>query len=163
MNTNEVKIASILRRVLASIIDHAIISLFYYPIVLLFSETTAILFSINIAISCYYYTYFLSSKNQASIGQKIFNIYTIRCDHKKIDRLLAFDRTLSEFLCPTIFMLSIEIINTNLENSLITNMTFLITIFTLILSVYWYLIALFSDKNQTLHDIIFNTIVIENE
>ncbi|MGN7618629.1 MAG: hypothetical protein ACTJLM_01265 [Ehrlichia sp.] len=76
---------------------------------------------------------------------------------------LAFDRTLSEFLCPTIFMMSIQITNMKIENGFVTSMTFLITIFALILSVYWYLIALLSKEHQTLHDIIFDTIVVENE
>ena len=163
MNESSIKIAPILKRVLASIIDHVILSIFNYPIALLLSETTIIPFSINMAISCYYYTYFLSTKDQASIGQKILKIHTKRCDNKKISTSLAFDRTLSEFLCPTIFMISIQIINMNIENNLIISLTFLITIFALILSVYWYAIALFSNKNQTLHDIIFNTIVVENE
>ncbi|MGN7618628.1 MAG: RDD family protein [Ehrlichia sp.] len=83
MNTNNVKIASIPKRVLANIIDHIILSLLNYPVALLLSETTVIQFSINMAITCYYYTHFLSTKDQASIGQKILNIYTIRCDKKK--------------------------------------------------------------------------------
>ncbi|AHX04947.1 RDD family protein [Ehrlichia japonica] len=163
MSTKRVKIATILKRVLASIIDHVILSLLNYPIVLLTNNITIIPFIFNILSSCYYYTYFLSSKAQASIGQKIFNIYTIRCDHKKIDTWFAFDRSLSEFLCPTILMISIQAVNMNINNSFITSIISLITMLTLIASACWYLIALFSQKHQTFHDIIFNTIVVENK
>ncbi|RZB12400.1 RDD family protein [Ehrlichia minasensis] len=163
MNTKKIKVANILKRVSASIIDHIILSLLNYPVVLLTHDLTIIPFIVNLVISCYYYTYFLSSKAQASIGQKTLNIHTIRCDNKKIDVCLAFDRSLSEFLCPTILMTSIQIANMNINNVFITSIIFLITMLTLIVSVVWYLIALFSQNNQTMHDIIFNTIVVENK
>ncbi|ABD44704.1 RDD family protein [Ehrlichia chaffeensis str. Heartland] len=163
MTIKKTKTANIIKRVLASIIDHVILSLLNYPIVLLTNDITIIPFIFNVLSSCYYYTYFLSSKTQASIGQKILNIHTIRCDHKKIDIRLAFDRSLSEFLCPTILMMSIQAINMNINNIFIVSIIFLITMVTFVTSTCWYLIALFSQKNQTLHDIMFNTMVVDNE
>ncbi|GAT76521.1 putative integral membrane protein [Ehrlichia ruminantium] len=163
MKTKTAKTTILLKRISANIIDQIILSLINYQISWFIGEITFLSFIINIVSHCCYYMYFLSSEAQASIGQKILKIHTIRCNDKKIDAKLAFDRTLSEFLCPTIFMINIQIVNMHINNSLITIIVFIVTIFTLILSVYWYFIALFSETNQTIHDIIFDTIVVENK
>ncbi|QGR02724.1 RDD family protein [Ehrlichia ruminantium] len=157
------KTTIILKRITANIIDQIILSLINYQIAWFIGEITFISFIINIVSHCCYYMYFLSSEAQASIGQKLLKIHTIRCDHKKIDTKLAFDRTLSEFLCPSIFMINIQIVNMDFNNSFITIAVFIVTTLTLILSIYWYFIALFSANNQTIHDIIFDTTVVENK
>ncbi|QXK91738.1 RDD family protein [Neoehrlichia mikurensis] len=153
-------LATIPQRIFANIIDSLVLLIFTFPFSLISLDIPCIFFLYSIAVNCSYYTYFLSSSTQATIGQKFLNIHIIKCNNNKINIQTAFDRTISEFLCPVIIMILTQIVNIFHKSYFIVIVALLFQMITLAMYVYWYLIAIFSHKRQTIHDILFDTIVV---
>ena len=98
--TTVTEIANIKRRFCAHLIDVAILSIPTLLIVLSLEGFSLILYLLCKCINCSYFTYFISSKAQATPGQQLMNIHTINLDNSKIDLCLAFDRSISQFFLP---------------------------------------------------------------
>ncbi|OEY86530.1 hypothetical protein BIY23_03685 [Wolbachia pipientis] len=117
---------------------------------------------LSIFTQCSYFTYFLSSDTQATPGQRLLNICTVKVDKQKIDLCLAFDRTISQFFFPALIYIPMTFFKE--RNMLIDNMLliaiYIILGLLILLNLLWYLIACFSEKKQTFHDILFNTVVV---
>ncbi|KJV69133.1 RDD family protein [Candidatus Neoehrlichia procyonis] len=153
-------LATIPQRIFANVIDSTILLIFIFPFSLISLDLPCIFLLYSITVNCSYYTYFLSSSTQATLGQKLLNIHTAKCNNNKIDTQTAFDRTLSEFLCPIIIMILTQIVNIAHKSSFIVITALFAQIVILVMYVYWYSIAIFSQKRQTFHDILFDTIVV---
>ncbi len=166
------EISSIHRRLCAYIIDSMIIiSLLspLYVIINIFSDKYQlfIVYLFYIFTHCSYFTYFISSNAQATPGQKLMNIYTINLDHSKIDLNLAFDRTISQYFLPTLHHITLALIK-SLETDIFNGNMLIIIIYMLYLSTFllnflWHLMACFSKRKQTFHDMLFKTVVVVAE
>lgn len=151
------EIASVHRRFCAYLIDVAILLIPTLLIVLLLGDFPLILHLSYMCINCGYFTYFISSTAQASPGQQLMNIYTITLDSSKIGLSLAFDRTISQFFLPMLnnsIITFIKLFQTSV-NALST-----LEVIIVMLTFSWYLVACFSQKKQTFHDVLFDTIVV---
>lgn len=151
------EIASIQRRFCAYLIDVAILLIPTSLIVLLLGNFPLILHLSYMCLNCSYFTYFISSKAQATPGQQLMNIYTITLDSSKIGLSLAFDRTISQFFLPMLNNLIINFIK--LFHTLVDVLNTLEVII-IMLTFSWYLVACFSQKKQTYHDMVFSTVVV---
>ncbi len=152
------EIASIQRRFCAYLIDVAILLIPSLLIVLLIGDFPLILHVSYMCINCSYFTYFISSTAQATPGQQLLNIYTKNLDNSKIGLSLAFDRSISQFFLPLLHNFVITLIK--LFHTLVNVLSTLETIIVM-LTLCWYLVACFSKKKQTYHDMLFNTVVIK--
>lgn len=151
------EIASIQRRFCAYLIDLAILLIPTSLIVLLLGDFPLILHLSYMCLNCSYFTYFISSKAQATPGQQLMNIYTITLDNSKIGLSLAFDRSISQFFLPMLNNLIINFIK--LFHTLVDVLNTLEVIIVM-LTFSWYLVACFSQKKQTYHDMVFSTVVV---
>lgn len=152
------EIASIQRRFCAYLIDVAILLIPTLLIILLLEDSPLILHLSYMFVNCSYFTYFISSKAQATPGQQLMNIYAINLDDSKIDLNLAFDRSTSQFFLP--LLNSIVVVLTEFLQGQSECLNALKVIIVL-LTFCWYLVACFSKKKQTYHDMLFNTVVIK--
>ena len=153
-------IASIFRRALASVIDFAITSVITAPIALIFPESRLMLFISFLVVTCCYHSFFITSFRCSSVGQKMMKLLVVTRCGNSIDIRTAFDRTITQFLCPSVGILLMQITDIiYLEN--ITLVAVLLSQMCLaIFWGYWYILALFLPMRQTFHDLICNTIVI---
>jgi uncharacterized RDD family membrane protein YckC len=159
MNT-VIEIASIKRRFCAYLIDMAILLIPNLLIILLLKNFPLILDLSYMCINCSYFTYFISSAAQATPGQQLMNIHTVSLDGSKINLSLAFDRSISQFflhLLNNVIAILIELFQE--QNALVIALIVLGAIISL-LTFCWYLVACFSQKKQTYHDMLFDTIVV---
>lgn len=154
-------IASIKRRFFAYLIDIIILLIPTLFITISLKDFPLILHLSYMCVNCCYYTYFISSEAQATLGQKLMNIRTINMNNSKISLNLAFDRSISQFFLPSLNNVVISLIDFYKEHD--TLLVFLTTLklSILLLTLCWYLVAFLSHKKQTFHDILFNTIVIK--
>ncbi len=165
------KIASIHRRLFAYVIDSIILQFLFSPLYVtinIFLDEHSLLVGhlFYVFTHCSYFTYFLSSNAQATPGQKLMNIYTINLDHYKIDLNLAFDRTISQHFIPILHHMTLVLIKslkTDTFNGNALIILYILYISTLSLDVLWDLMACFSKRKQTFHDILFNTTVVVAE
>lgn len=151
------EIASVHRRFCAYLIDTAVLLIPTLLIVLSLGDFALILHLSYMCINCGYFTYFISSTAQATPGQQLMNIYTITLDSSKIGLSLAFDRTISQFFLPMLnnsIITFIKLFQTSV-NALST-----LEVIIVMLTFSWYLVACFSQKKQTFHDVLFDTIVV---
>ncbi|WP_425385262.1 RDD family protein [Wolbachia endosymbiont (group B) of Schoenobius gigantella] len=160
--TTVTEIASIIRRFCAYLIDRAILLIPNLLIRLLLKNFPLIS---SMCIDCSYFTYFISSKAQATPGQQLMNIHTISLDGSKIDLSLAFDRSISQFFLSLLYNIIVILIELFQEQDVLINafdiLIVLLTILKVLLTLCWYLVACFSKKKQTYHDMLFNTVVIK--
>ncbi|WCR57975.1 RDD family protein [Wolbachia endosymbiont of Ctenocephalides felis wCfeJ] len=155
------EIASIKRRFCAYLIDVAILLIPNLLIILLLKNFPLILHLSYMCVNCSYFTYFISSAAQATPGQQLMNIHTIRLDGSKIDLSLAFDRSISQFFLHLLKNVIIILIGLFQEQNILVNILNMLVVITLLLALCWYLVACFSQKKQTYHDMLFGTIVVK--
>ncbi|WP_353289063.1 RDD family protein [Wolbachia endosymbiont (group A) of Pogonocherus hispidulus] len=159
------EIASIIRRFCAYLIDRAILLIPNLLIILLLKNFPLILHLSYMCVNCSYFTYFISSKAQATPGQQLMNIHTISLDGSKIDLSLAFDRSISQFFLSLLYNIIVIPIELFQEQDVLINafdiLIVLLTILMVLLILCWYLVACFSKRKQTYHDMLFNTVVIK--
>ena len=156
----KLELASIPRRILANIVDIALVSCPTYLISSVMHGHGYALFLIFLVITCCYYTYMHVSPLKASVGQKILGISTVMCDGTAAKTGVIFNRTISQFLCPTVAILLLQSLDVVDAGAAILSMLFLFQATVLLFWSYWYAIALFSKKHQTLHDKVYNTVVL---
>ncbi|QKX01946.1 RDD family protein [Wolbachia endosymbiont of Cruorifilaria tuberocauda] len=155
------EIASIQRRFCAYLLDIIILLVPTLLIVLLLKDFPLILYLLYICINCSYFTYFISSATQATPGQKLMNIYTISLDGSKIDLSLAFDKSISQFFLPLLNNVIIILIELFKDQEALVNFLNFLEVVIILLTFCWYLVACFSKKKQTCHDMLFGTIVVK--
>jgi uncharacterized RDD family membrane protein YckC len=159
------EIASIIRRFCAYLIDRAILLIPNLLIILLLKNFPLILHLSYMCVNCSYFTYFISSKAQATPGQQLMNIHTISLDGSKIDLSLAFDRSISQFFLSLLYNIIVIPIELFQKQDVLINvfdiLIVLLTVLMVLLILCWYLVACFSKRKQTYHDMLFNTVVIK--
>ncbi|WP_353284649.1 RDD family protein [Wolbachia endosymbiont (group A) of Lasioglossum fulvicorne] len=155
------EIASITRRFCAYLIDVAILLIPTLLIILLLEDSPLILHLSYMCVNCSYFTYFISSKAQATPGQQLLNIYTINLDNSKIDLNLAFDRSTSQFFLPLLNSVAVILTEFLQDQEVLVNVLSALKVMIVLLTLYWYLVACFSKKKQTYHDMLLNTVVIK--
>ncbi len=155
------EIASIKRRFCAYLVDVAILLIPTLLIILLLEDSPLILHLSYMCVICSYFTYFISSKAQATPGQQLLNIYTINLDNSKIDLNLAFDRSTSQFFLPLLNSVAVILTEFLQDQEVLVNVLSALKVMIVQLTLYWYLVACFSKKKQTYHDMLFNTVVIK--
>jgi len=161
-NKKDLEICGLFRRFSAYIVDFFILvipTFIIHSIVMTFPNTVkGITMLTDIFLNCSYYGYFLSSHKQASIGQILLGMRVIKTDGTKLSFMCSFDRSLVQFLLPTV-MSGItkwqEISNST------SPIYYMIIYCSTIFYISWYILALFSDKKQTFHDILYSTIVVK--
>lgn len=89
------------------------------------------------------------------------NIHTISLDGSKIDLSLAFDRSISQFFLPLLSDVMITLIGLFQEQDALVIALIVLGVIMLLLTLCWYLVACFSQKKQTYHDMLFDTIVVK--
>ncbi len=151
------EIASVHRRFCAYLIDVVILLIPTLLIVLLLGDFPLILHLSYMCLNCSYFTFFISSKAQATPGQQLMNICTITLDNSKIGLSLAFDRSISQFFLPLLNNLIITLIK--LFHTLV-NVLNTLEVIVVMLTFSWYLVACFSQRKQAFHDVLFDTIVV---
>lgn len=159
--TTTAEIATIQRRFCAYLIDAAILLIPTLLIVMLFKDFLLILNLLYICLNCSYFTYFISSKAQATPGQQLMNIYTMKVYNSKIDLRLAFDRSISQFFLFLLSNIIIVIIEFFQEEDILISILSILKVSIMLLTIYWYLIACSSIKKQTFHDMLFDTVVVK--
>ncbi len=155
------EIASITRRFCAYLIDVAILLIPTLLIILLLEDSPLILHLLYMCVNCSYFTYFISSKAQATPGQQLMNMYTINLDNSKIDLNLAFDRSSSQFFLPLLNSVVVVLTEFLRDQEVLVNVLSALKVIIVLLTLCWYLVACFSKKKQTYHDMLFNTVVIK--
>ncbi len=155
------EIASIQRRFCAYLVDVAILLIPTLLIILLLEDSPLILHLSYMCVICSYFTYFISSKAQATPGQQLLNIYTINLDNSKIDLNLAFDRSTSQFFLPLLNSVAVILTEFLQDQEVLMNVLSALKVIIVLLTLCWYLVACFSKKKQTYHDMLFNTVVIK--
>ncbi|MGN7661438.1 MAG: RDD family protein [Anaplasma sp.] len=155
-------LASIPKRTLASAIDLSLIASFaYFVSSVIFHGHECALFLIFCTATCCYHTYLPVSSLGASLGQKIVGIHVaMRCTQKGIGVVLAFDRTMSQLLCPTVSVSLMRAIGKIEGDVLILSILFFLQVVVLFLWFFWYMVALFRKHRQTFHDIVYDTVVL---
>ncbi|MCV3769724.1 MAG: RDD family protein, partial [Wolbachia pipientis] len=112
-------------------------------------------------INCSYFTYFISSSAQATPGQQLMNIHTMSLDGSKIGLILAFDKSISQFFLPllnNVIIILVELFQSQEKLVTVLNM---LEVIIMLLTFCWYLVACFSKKKQTCHDILFDIVVVK--
>ncbi|MBA8770712.1 RDD family protein [Wolbachia pipientis] len=155
------EIASITRRFCAYLIDVAILLIPTLLIILLLEDSPLILHLSYMCVNCSYFTYFISSKAQATPGQQLMNMYTINLDNSKIDLSLAFDRSSCQFFLPLLNSVVVVLTEFLRDQEVLVNVLSALKVIIVLLTLCWYLVACFSKKKQTYHDMLFNTVVIK--
>ncbi|MDN5248374.1 MAG: RDD family protein [Wolbachia endosymbiont of Tyrophagus putrescentiae] len=156
--TNVVEIASIQRRFCAYLIDVIILLIPTLLLTVLLQNFPLGLYLAYMCVSCSYFAYFTSANNQATPGQQLIGIRTINIDNHKISIHLAFDRSISQYFLP--LLNKIQVILISLFEDFSDTFAILQMLITL-LTICWYLVACFSKKKQTFHDMLFNTVVVK--
>lgn len=159
MNNLNTKIAKVQRRFAAYLIDTAILLFPTCILFIIFERFPIILNTMHMLLNCLYYTYFISSADQATVGQQIMNIHVASLNNTKIDAALALDRGLSQCLLPLIMMILYKLSGI-VESHTVLHFLSMLEVIMLTLGTAWYLIAIFSNKKQTVHDILFKTVVV---
>ncbi|QOD38851.1 RDD family protein [Candidatus Wolbachia massiliensis] len=155
------EIASIQRRFCAYLIDVAILLIPTLLIILLLESFPLILHLSYMCVNCGYFTYFISSKTQATPGQQLMNIHTINLDNFKIDMSLAFNRSISQFFLPLLNSIII-ILGEFFQDQDLLIITFnMLKVIIVLLTICWYFMAYLSEKRQTYHDMLFGTVVVK--
>ncbi|MGL9718829.1 MAG: RDD family protein [Wolbachia sp.] len=154
------EITSIKRRFCAYLIDVAILLIPNLLIILLLKNFPLILYLSYMCVNCSYFTYFISSAAQATPGQQLMNIHTVSLDGSKIDLSLAFDRSISQFFLPLLNNVTAILIELFQEQESLVNVFNILVVVIQLLVLCWYLVACFSQKKQTYHDMLFGTIVV---
>ncbi|NUX01226.1 RDD family protein [Wolbachia endosymbiont of Madathamugadia hiepei] len=164
--TAVMEIASIKRRFCAYLIDVAILLILNLLIILLLKNFPLILDLSYMCVNCSYFTYFISSAVQATPGQQLMNIHTISLDGSKIDLSLAFDRSISQFflyLLKNVILILVGLFQE--QDALVSVFNILVVVMVVVIEqllfLCWYLVACFSQKKQTYHDMLFDTIVVK--
>ena len=147
--------ASIPRRILATIVDIALISLAVLPIVILLDGGHLLSFAFFLVASCAYY----AKCSHQSLGQKIARIRVAMSAPKMITARVIFNRTLSQFLCPAIELLLLQIVSM-FDGVYVTSLALFLHIITTLFWIFWYLMGLFSPTASTMHDLLFGTTVV---
>lgn len=160
MNSQNIEIAKVQKRFIAYLIDTVILLFPACVLFILFVKFPVLLNVMHILLNCLYYTYFISSTDQATIGQQIMSIHVASLDNTKIGATLAFDRSLSQCLLPLIMMMLYKLSHIVESNVVLHFLSSTLGVIMLMLNTAWYLTAIFSDKKQTVHDILFKTIVV---
>ncbi|MDG7056846.1 MAG: RDD family protein [Wolbachia endosymbiont of Penenirmus auritus] len=160
MNT-VTEIASIKRRFCAYLIDVAILLIPNLLIILLLKNFPLILYLSYMCVNCSYFTYFISSAAQATPGQQLMNIHTISLDGSQIGLSLAFDRSISQFFLPLLNNVTAILIELFQEQEALVSVFNILVVVIQLLFLCWYLVACFSQKKQTYHDILFGTVVVK--
>ncbi|MDG7055583.1 MAG: RDD family protein [Wolbachia endosymbiont of Menacanthus eurysternus] len=160
MNT-VTEIASIKRRFCAYLIDVAILLIPNLLIILLLKNFPLILYLSYMCVNCSYFTYFISSAAQATPGQQLMNIHTVSLDGSKIDLSLAFDRSISQFFLPLLNNVTAILIELFQEQEALVSVFNILVVVIQLLFLCWYLVACFSKKKQTYHDMLFGTVVVK--
>ncbi|MFP3020766.1 MAG: RDD family protein [Wolbachia sp.] len=155
------EIASIQRRLCAYLIDVAILLIPTLLIIILLKDLPLILHLSYMCTNCSYFTYFISSKAQATPGQQLMNICTINLDNSKIDLNLAFDRSSSQLFLPLLNSVVVVLTELLQDQEVLANVLSALKVIIVLLTLYWYLVACFSKKKQTYHDMLFYTVVIK--
>lgn len=154
------EISSIQRRFVAYLIDVVILLIPTLLLAILLKDFSSISYVLLACVNCSYFTYFISSQTQATPGQLLMDICTINLDNSKISVNLAFDRSISQFFLPLINNMLVILIKT--QDFLIpVDVLNILKLFITLLITFWYIVACFSAKRQTFHDMIFNTIVVK--
>ncbi|WP_037352140.1 RDD family protein [Anaplasma marginale] len=156
----KLELASIPRRILANIIDMALVSCSAHLIHAVTHDHGYALFLVFMVVTCCYHTYLYASPLKASVGQKILGIFTATCDGTVVKTGVIFNRTISQFLCPTVALLLLQSLDVVDAGPAILSVLFLFQAAVLLFWSYWYAIALFSKNRQTLHDTLYNTVVL---
>jgi uncharacterized RDD family membrane protein YckC len=89
------------------------------------------------------------------------NVHTISLDGSKIDLSLAFDRSISQFLLHLLNNIIAILIELFQEQNALVSALIVLGVIMLLLTLCWYLVACFSQKKQTYHDMLFDTIVVK--
>lgn len=155
------EVASLRRRFFAYLIDVVILLIPNLLVISLLKDFPLILYLVYMCINCSYFTYFISSETQATPGQQVMSIYTTSIDGSKIDLGLAFDRSISQFFLHLLNNIIAILIEFFQEKSLLVGIFSILGVIVLLLTFCWYLVACFSQKKQTYHDILFDTVVVE--
>jgi len=147
-------ISPLSRRVLAYILDNFFVLLLQLQISDLFPD----IFKPALMIpGIFYFTVSTCSKWQATLGQRIFGIHVIRENGRKINFLFALDRYLSQLLFVITGVIFLEMLNIYPKAFAV----FMLCLFVAnSISIYWYCSAILDPKKRTLHDKIFNTLVV---
>lgn len=103
-----------------------------------------------------YFTILITSKWQATVGQRLLSVYVVSKKNKKISFTLAMDRYLSQMFFPLLGVIASSFLHQHegLE------WLWLLLMAIMACSFYWYLVAFKNPENQTMHDYIFRTIVV---
>lgn len=151
--------SSIQRRFIAYLIDVVVLLIPTLLLAILLKDFSSISYLLLTCVNCSYFTYFISSQAQATPGQLLMDVCTVNLDNSKISVNLAFDRSISQFFLPLINnMLAILI---KIQDSVISiDVLSILKLFITLLITFWYIVACFSSKRQTFHDMIFNTVVV---
>ncbi|MGL9718034.1 MAG: RDD family protein [Wolbachia sp.] len=156
-----IEIASIQRRFCAYLIDVVILFIPTLLIVLLLEGFPLILYLSYICVNCGYFTHFISSAAQATPGQQLMNIHTASLDGSKIYLSLAFDRSISQFFLSLLNNIIVILIELFQEQDALVNAFDVLRVVIVLLILCWYLVACFSKKKQTYHDMLFGTVVVK--
>ena len=152
-------VASIYKRVLACVIDLGIVSVAVSPIAVVFSGNHLALFLSFMTITCSYYRFSMKLQG-SSVGQKIMRLLVVTNCGNDINARTVLDRTVFQFLCPSIGISLMQIVNITDLGNVSLAVVLLLQVCLVIFWGYWYTVAIFSPMKQTLHDLFCNTIVV---
>ena len=105
-----------------------------------------------------YFTFFTASKWQATVGQRLMSIYVKSNSCKKISLVLAMDRYIAQLFLPILGVLVLSLV---LQYPDLFLLWVLLMIGINFCVLYWYLVAFKDRQRRTLHDRIFNTVVVD--
>lgn len=156
-------IAGLPRRISAYLVDKAIISAVFLPIFILVHKNGPLSFISLMVITCAYHTY-LTHKYTVTVGQRLFKVRVISCKEHPVNyALVAFDRVLLQFLCPTMSTLLSRAVTTLSPGIPLLSAVFTLHVLVIFFWACWYLTAVFVPQKQTIHDWLCGTIVVTEE
>jgi uncharacterized RDD family membrane protein YckC len=161
--TTTTELSSVKRRFCAYLIDTAILLIPTLLITILLENYKLVLSLSYICLNCTYFTYFISSKFQATPGQQLMSICTISVANSKIDLKLAFERSISQFFLPLLNNITIILIGLVKDQDVLVNIFSTLMVSIILLTLCWYLVACLTKKKQTFHDMLFDTVVVKND
>ena len=153
-------IASLPRRVLVYLVDKAIISVIFAPIFILVHKDSMLSFMSFMVVTCAYHTC-LTYKYTATIGQRLFRVRVVSCKNQHVNNaLVAFDRVLLQFLCPTLSTLLSGAVTTLSPGVPLLSAVLTLHVLVIFFWACWYLTAAFVPQKQTIHDWLCGTVVV---
>lgn len=156
------EISSIQRRFFAYLIDSMILFIPAIVIAFLLINFPLILHLSYLCLNCSYFTYFISTDAQATPGQRLMNICTVKIDYSKIDLNLAFDRSISQFFLTSLNSLVVNLISFFGAQGVLASILNILAVSIVLLTFSWYFVACLSKKKQTFHDMLFDTVVVKS-